>query len=79
MTAEDRRHPRGPRRRRSGASTPLPDLGLLRAVSEEIHVPYTSLRDRAAAGDFKVIKIGRLDYVDRADIAAWIARLKADA
>ena len=59
--------------------TPLPRLVTLIDQSREINVPYTTMRDCAARGEFPIVRIGRSSYVDPNDIQEFIERSKVKA
>jgi hypothetical protein len=61
------RHPVGPRKRKD-AQPARPRLGLMKRIAEDLGLPYTSFRGCADRGEFKVYKIGRLDYVEYVEI-----------
>jgi hypothetical protein len=75
---DPRRHPRGPRRKKATAGS-RPRLALLKRASEELGVPYTSLRTCAADGQFAIVKIGRLQYVEWTELDRWIEAQKERA
>ena len=54
-------------------------MALLKRISEVLGTPYTSLRTCAAKGEFSIIRIGRLQYVEWSEIDAWLERKRERA
>jgi hypothetical protein len=51
-------------------------LAKIKRFSQEIGVPYTTVRDAALRGEFPLVRIGRALYVERRDGDKWIQALK---
>lgn len=58
---------------------PAPDVSQLAPVKAEARrrgIPYTSFRDVIHRGEIPIIRIGRAQYVEKADVDQWIERSK---
>jgi excisionase family DNA binding protein len=51
-------------------------LAPVKVEARRIGLPYTTFRDLLHRGEIPFIRVGRAQYVERADTDAWIERSK---